>query len=192
MKLFLFDRERLEYKPLKPLIYFKCIIIIILSFMFGWIIADKKELIINEIILHQPPDTNIYVTQSKPFSEEAFIELLKDCNIKYPYIVLAQAKFESGNFTSKIFKQNNNMFGMRKARQRITTAESEKSTYAYYRDWIDAVHDYAMYQSVVMRSVENEENYFNRLGERYAEDTLYISKLKSMIKNQKLKNIFEE
>jgi len=192
MKLFLFDKEKLEYKPIKLVTYFKCLGLMFLFFILGWVLSDKKEEIINEIILHQPPDTNIYIIQSKQFSEEAFINLLKDCNIKYPHIVLAQAKVESGNFTSKVFRQNNNMFGMRKARQRITTAESEKNTYAYYRDWIDAVHDYAMYQSVVMRSVENEDQYFTKLGERYAEDSLYVSKLRNIIKKQKLKNIFEE
>jgi hypothetical protein len=192
MKLFFFDKERLEYKPVKPISYLKYIGLMFLFFILGWGLSDKKEEIINRIIHHHPPDTNVYIIQSKQFSEEVFINLLKDCNIKYPHIVLAQAKVESGNFTSKVFRQNNNMFGMRKARQRITTAESEKNTYAYYRDWIDAVYDYAMYQSVVMRSVENEDQYFTKLGERYAEDSLYVPKLRNIIKKQKLKNIFEE
>jgi hypothetical protein len=84
------------------------------------------------------------------------------------------------------------MFGMRKARQRITAAQSEKDTYAYYRDWIDCVYDYAMYQGSVMCNVSNEADYFAKLGERYAEDSLYVPKLKQIIKKENLKSVFEE
>ena len=153
--------------------------------------VSSSNIIINKIIHINQVDTTI-VTQSKPFSEEALIELLKDCNMKYPHIVLAQAKVESGNFKSKLFKQNHNMFGMRKARQRITTAQSEKNTYSFYRDWMDCVYDYAMYQSTVMCTISNEDEYFARLGERYAEDPAYVNKLKEIIKNEKLKTIFED
>ena len=115
-----------------------------------------------------------------------------DCNIKYPHIVLAQAKQESGHFTSRIFKQNHNMFGMRKARQRITSAQDEKNTYAFYRDWMDCVYDMGMYQSSVMCNVSNENEYFAKLGARYAEDPMYITRLKNIIEKEKLKTIFEE
>jgi flagellum-specific peptidoglycan hydrolase FlgJ len=132
------------------------------------------------------------MVHTEKFSEGALVELLMDCNVKYPYIVLAQAKLESGNFTSKIFKQNNNMFGMRKARRRITSSQSEKNTYAYYRDWVDCVYDYAMYQSNVMCDVTSENQYFDKLSARYAEDSTYVSKLKDIIDREKLKTIFEE
>jgi flagellum-specific peptidoglycan hydrolase FlgJ len=130
------------------------------------------------------------LVHGEKFSEEALIRLLKDCHIKYPHIVLAQAKLESGDFKSKMFRQNFNMFGMKLPRQRITTALGEKSGHAYYRDWIDCVHDYGMYQSAMMCNVNNEVEYFTKLDERYAEDTTYISKLKHIIEVQKLKDIF--
>ena len=132
------------------------------------------------------------LVHGEKFSEEALIRLLKDCHIKYPHIVLAQAKLESGDFKSKMFRNNCNLFGMKLPRQRITTALGEKSGHAYYRDWIDCVYDYCMYQSSVMCNVTNEDEYFAKLGARYAEDPGYVEKLKQVIKREKLKSIFEE
>jgi len=187
MKLFYFNKEKLVYVPVKfrtPIIGF--LTLIVLVFSLGYASSNKA---INRIIHRKTTDT--ITIPSVPLSEKALIKLLESCNVKYPHIVLAQAKLESGNFTSKVFKQNNNMFGMRKARQRVTSAQGEKNTYASYRDWVDCVYDYAMYQSSVMCNVSNESEYFRKLGERYAEDSLYVSRLQHIIQTKKLKNIFE-
>lgn len=180
--LYYYDKKTLKFEKIKLEFYLILVLLLICIYAIGW-----------------QPSTNMFTNSTdcsseKPqrFSEDALIELLKDCNVKYPHIVLAQAKLESGHFTSTIFKQNNNMFGMRKARQRITTAQTEKSTYAYYRDWKDCVYDYCMYQSSVMCSVSNENEYFAKLGARYAEDSMYVFRLKSLIRSEKLKDIFEE
>ena len=84
------------------------------------------------------------------------------------------------------------MFGMRKARQRVTTAQGEKNEYAYYRDWIDCVYDYAMWSACVTSGLSTEIEYFNKLSERYAEDSSYVLKLKDIINKEKLKNLFED
>ena len=55
---------------------------------------------------------------TQKFSEENLIRYMKELNIKYPHIVLAQARIESGTYTSNIFKENHNLFGMKKAYQR--------------------------------------------------------------------------
>jgi len=186
-KLYYFNKEQFRYEPLKTKGYILGLgILIVLTFSLGFVSNTK---IVNRIF-HGRVDT--VTVHSEKFSEQALIELLMDCNIKYPYIVLAQAKLESGNFTSKVFKQNNNMFGMRKARRRITSALCEKNTYACYRDWIDCVFDYCMYQSNVMCNITSENEYFAKLGERYAEDSTYVSKLKNIIDKENLKVIFEE
>ena len=187
--LFKFNANTLTFEKVKSNVYIKIITgtIIIFSVLFtlGWLSGT------NNYIINRFHKTEIIDTSAVPFSEENLIKLIKDCNIKYPHIVLAQAKLESNNFKSQVFKENNNLFGMRKARRRITSATDEKNTYAYYRDWVDCVYDYAMYQSEVMCSVSNEDEYFTKLGERYAEDPMYVSKLKGMIKTNKLKSIFE-
>ena len=81
---------------------------------------------------------------------------------------------------------------MRKAHHRITSAQSEQNTYAYYRDWVDCVYDYAMYQSEVMCNITSEEQYFNKLGAKYAQDSSYVHTLKNAISSGNLKSIFEE
>ena len=81
---------------------------------------------------------------------------------------------------------------MKLARQRITTAIGEKNGHAYYRDWVDGLYDYGMWQSSMMCNITNETEYFTKLDERYAEDTTYINKLKNIIEKNKLKNIFED
>lgn len=188
--LFSFNNKTLTYEKIKSKSYIKIGTYIVGGFIFlfilGWLSGT------NNYIIKRFNKTEIVESNKTPFSEENLIKMFKDCNIKYPYIVLAQAKLESGNFTSKLFRENNNMFGMRKARQRITTAQTEKGNYAYYRDWLDCVYDYAMYQSSVMCTVNNETEYFSKLGERYAEDSTYVSKLKNIIKKEKLKSIFED
>lgn len=184
-KLFTYNIEKLSYEPITTVGYMPYVGALALAFGLGWM--SSTNTIFNRII-----HNNTTIVTTIPFSEDALIEQLNKCNVKYPHIVLAQAKLESNNFTSKVFKENNNMFGMRKARRRITSSQSEKNTYAYYRDWVDCVYDYAMYQSEVMCSVSNEDGYFAKLGEKYAEDPLYVTKLKGMIKQKKLKTIFED
>jgi uncharacterized FlgJ-related protein len=193
-KIFIFDKDSLTFKNIKTQSYVKIGTYLVgafaVLFILGWL-SGTNNYIVNKFI-NTTEVTDTLTIHGQPFSEEALVETLKKCNVKYPHIVLAQAKLESGNFSSKIFKQNHNMFGMRKAKQRITTAESEKNGYAYFRDWVDGIHDYCMYQSSVLCNITNEDEYFAKLSEKYAEDTTYVSKLKNIIKNEKLKKIFED
>jgi hypothetical protein len=189
-KVYIFNEKTLNLEQPKSHIYVYIICGLILLFILGWLTGTNKY-IVNKII-HTTQVTDTMLVHGEKFSEESLIKLLRDCHIKYPHIVLAQAKLESGDFKSKIFKENNNLFGMKLARQRITTALGEKNNHAYYRDWIDCLYDYGMYQNAIMCNVANESEYFKKLDERYAEDTTYISKLKHIIEKQKLKNIFED
>ena len=64
------------------------------------------------------------------FSEDKLILLMKELNIKFPHVVLAQAKLETNNFHSGIFKENHNLFGMKEARIRISTAKGTNRNHA--------------------------------------------------------------
>jgi uncharacterized FlgJ-related protein len=59
-------------------------------------------------------------------------------NILEPKIVLYQALHESGNFKSKYFKINNNLFGFRGNNGYFKFKNWEKSV-AYYKKWQDKV-----------------------------------------------------
>lgn len=124
------------------------------------------------------------------FSEESFIEMLQELNVKYPYIVLAQARIESGRYSSRIFKENHNLFGMKQANRRINTAEGTQYGHAFYQTWRESVYDYAFYQSRYLSSATTEEEYYYIIGKSYAEDPKYISKLKNEVEKYKLKSKF--
>lgn len=189
LKLFRYNKETLTFDriKIKPKVYISTILLIGGIYWLGWV---SNIQIVNRIVHHKTTDT--VLVHGQPFNEKALIELIKDCNLKYPHIVLAQAKIESGNFKSNIFRQNNNMFGMRRARMRVTSAQSEKDTFAYYRDWMDCVYDYAMYQTSIMCDVNSEEEYLNKLGEKYAQDSSYVPAIKSLIEREKLRSKFRD
>ena len=126
------------------------------------------------------------------FSEQALIDILDRINVVYPYIILAQAKLESANYSSKLFRTNNNLFGMRHARKRLTASEMDKGGYAYYRDWIDCVYDRGMWDASNMCDISSEDEYFARLSLRYAEDPNYIPKLKTIIQKEHLRELFAD
>ena len=125
------------------------------------------------------------------FTEEKFINKIKQLNLNYPHIVYAQAMLESGNFTSKIFRENNNMFGMKQARVRINLAKSTQYNHAYFETWEDCLLDFAFHRATYFSKLKTEQDYYNYLGKYYAEDPSYVGKLKSMVNKHKLKNIFK-
>jgi uncharacterized FlgJ-related protein len=125
---------------------------------------------------------NVYLNEPK-FSEERLIAKLKQLNVRYPHIALAQARIESGNYRSTIFLENNNMFGMKCARRRPTTHQGELHGHAYFQTWEDCVLDYAFFQTTYMKHITSKKEYFQYLADNYAEDPEYTDKLKIIIHN---------
>lgn len=124
------------------------------------------------------------------FSKDALAEELKRLNVKYPHIVMAQAMIESGHFQSNIFRSNHNLFGMKEARQRVTTARGTNLNHAYYENWKESVIDYAMFQAAYLKDLKTEEAYLLYLNANYAEAQNYDSDVKKMIEREKLKELF--
>lgn len=128
--------------------------------------------------------------EKNKFSEQKLINLLTELNVKFPYIVLAQAKLETGYFKSKVFKENNNLFGMKEARVRVNTAKGTNLNHAYYETWQQSVYDYAFYQSRYMSKARTEGEYFTALDASYAEASKYSQSLKAIIQRENLKQLF--
>jgi len=126
------------------------------------------------------------------FSFNKLKDYIKALNVRYPYIVLAQAQLETGGFTSPIYKENHNLFGLKQATRRPTTALGTDSNHAYYNNWRESVLDYAFLQGTYMRSVKTEDEYYQYLGQYYAEDERYVSKLKDIVDKLKLKDFVKE
>lgn len=130
---------------------------------------ETKEIIIKEN------------AEKDAFTPERLKSYILELNIKYPHIVYAQAQLESGGFKSHIFKENNNFFGMREAKLRPTTNKGTENNHAYFETWKDCVVDYALYQASYLHDLKTEDEYFQYLGQNYAEDPNYVSKLKTII-----------
>jgi flagellum-specific peptidoglycan hydrolase FlgJ len=113
------------------------------------------------------------------FSKENMIKLIIDLNIAHPDIVIAQAIIESGNFKSNIFKENNNLFGMKMPAYRKTTAIGINRGHAVYSSWRESVIDYALWQG--KRARYSTKNQYLRRLKSYAADPNYITKIKQRI-----------
>lgn len=176
-----FNKESLNFEEVsitnKMLLGFGSILalLFVLSFKTNPIASDKYLSQEDKIIL---------VREFNEFSEERLIKKIKELNFKFPYIVLAQAKLESGYFKSTIFLENNNMFGMREAKLRANLSKGTNRSHAYYDSWQDSLLDYALYYSTYLHKIKTEGEYFEYLKQNYAEDPSYVQRLKQIIKKK--------
>ena len=151
------------------------------------------DLPISEIKKLKPQYEKIMLLQTQyEFTEDKFVVEIKRLNLKYPHIVYAQAMLESGNFTSKIFKENNNMFGMKQAKVRINLASGTQHNHAYFKSWEECLYDFAFHRATYLSKLRTENDYYQYLGKYYAEDPGYIYKLKTMVNKHKLKDKFKK
>lgn len=121
--------------------------------------------------------------------EDSIAYEIKRLEFKYPHIVLAQAKQESAHFSSKLFVNNNNMFGMKMPTRRPTTAVRQKSSYAYYDTWVHSIIDQKIYYTLYLEH-KTEDQVYAYLSKYYAEDPNYVKSLKRIIQKEKLKEKF--
>jgi len=132
--------------------------------------------------LGQTQDTTQISNDSLGYNR-LYCEIIEQ-GIKYPDIVFAQAILESGHFKSSIFRNNNNLFGMRLARVRQTTAIGKKAGYAVYSDWIMSVQDYKLWQDFIPRKyLTSRKKYLLFIQKNYSHVRGYNSKVLQIIKN---------
>ena len=97
-------------------------------------------------------------------TREQVISEIKRQGIPHPDIVLAQARLETGNFTSHLCRVNHNLFGIK-----------HNGRYARYKTWHDSVADYKT--SISSRYHGGDYyTFLRRIG--YAKDPKYTTKLK--------------
>ena len=139
--------------------------------LFLWLELNKSPAII--IMKDVPIDIE--------FSKENLKAYIKEIGLLYPKVVLAQARIETGNFTSTIFKENNNLFGMKFPRQRETTAIDINRNHSVYENWKKSVDDYKLWQCNMIHRISSKEEYLSYLGRNYAKDKKYVSRLRQII-----------
>jgi len=132
----------------------------------------------------------IDINNRNDFTQDKLVTMLKDLNVRFPHIVVAQARLETGGYRSRIFKENNNLFGMKQATVRVNTASGTQHNHAYYDTWRESVYDYAFYQTRYLSGAKSESEYMYVLGQSYAEDPNYVLKLKNEIEKHNLRGLF--
>jgi len=190
-ELFYYCSNELRYKKLNKI---KVLIPSLALLVIFLLLIPINEPLIGNVSNHDNFESDISVININDtlndFSEDKLIDILVSLNIKFPHIVLAQAKLESGNYSSKIFKENHNLFGMKEARVRIHTSKGTQFNHAYYSHWRESVYDYAFYQCRYLSTLHTEDEYYTYLSKSYAEATNYVNILKSMVIKEKLKDKF--
>ena len=123
-----------------------------------------------------PHTTSATAARNIAFADSVKL-LIEKTNIAHPDIVYRQAEIETANFTSAIFRENNNLFGMRRAKARPHTQTGENKGYAVYDSWRESIIDMALWQSWNAKRLDRQA-YIELLQEIYSIDTNYIQKLK--------------
>lgn len=153
-------RDDSRFQDFFSLFLFLCVIVVMIYITYTFI--EMRN------IPKQQKPINKNVIISDTFNETALKNEIKMNNIKFPEIVYAQARLETGNFTSNYFKNRNNLFGFR-----------NRKGYMFFKSWKDCVKFYADWQN----KYYNEGDYYDFLiFINYAEDKNYINKLKLCIK----------
>ena len=183
-----YNEERLEYTPItsNSSIIFLRIALIFLGAVFLLGLTYKPT------IEYITDTENILIVEDEDeFNEEKLIAEINKLNFKFPHIILAQARLESGNFSSKIFIENHNLFGMKEARVRLNLAKGTQFGHAYYDNWSESLTDYALWYSTYAYKCKTEKQLYKLLDKQYAESTSYVSSLQHIILINKLKDKFE-
>lgn len=138
------------------------------------------------------------VDNKEAINDSILYDYLVQINIMYPDIVLAQAKLESANYTSNIYRNNKNLFGMKIASKRATLGNTakeinaldngidnrNKNGHAHYLSWDSSVLDYALFQMRFCGNM-NREQYLTYLGKNYASIPDYRKRLERILKTVK-------
>lgn len=186
MKLYTYDESKLRFIEVR---YVRNVVRLVSVVLVCTLLLGGKTPPPERIYVNTTEDVLI-VKHQQEFSEELLILKIKELNLPYPHITLAQAKLETGNYSSNIFKENNNLFGMKEARVRINLAKGTQFGHAYYDHWEESILDYAFWYSSYARKCKSEKELYQLLDSQYAEANNYVKSLKRIVKRENLEEKF--
>ena len=118
-----------------------------------------------------------FINNPDEINDTILYDFLKENGAWYPDILLKQAKIESGNYTSAIYKTNNNLYGMRRVYKRQTTQNGENNGYGTYNNWCLSVLDRLLWDMFTFNNEKPDKDTYLKALRVYAEDPGYIKKL---------------
>lgn len=139
----------------------------ILGLALGWTIGMQLDFLkTKEQPLLSKPVLYADTVKIEGFSEAKLMQFMEEIEIKFPNIVMRQAKLETGHFTSPRFIKYNALFGF----------QTSDTDVIKYKSWKESVIAYKAWQ---MKRLKTNEDYYKFLiRSHYAADSNYIKKLK--------------
>ncbi len=102
-------------------------------------------------------------------------------------LLYSQAWHETGNFSSQVYNENKNIFGMRHPSKRKTLSQGSQHGHARYKSVKDSIVDYFYRQENFRIPNSNDEQYMlDTVRSNYAEDKNYLTKWKAIYAKMKL------
>jgi|TARA_B110000908_G_scaffold167929_1_gene221798 uncharacterized FlgJ-related protein len=192
--LYTYCKESLSFRKVTPTRKLGIVALVIFAGIYlsmTSMVTNAKQQAYKEAF-NLPAETELVIldTTEDQFTQGQLVEELKRLNVRYPYIVLAQSILETGYWESRIYQENNNLFGMKQARARATTAKGTQLGHAYYDNWKESVTDYALYQAAYLNKLRSESKYLKYLDKNYAEAKNYDDALLTIIERENLKELF--
>ena len=119
-----------------------------------------------------------FINQPEQINDSILYAFLKDNNAWYPEILLKQAKLESGNYTSDVYTNANNLYGMKKVGKRQTTQlNTTYKGYGCYTNWCESVLDRMLWDINRFNNIKPTEEEYLEAMSIYAETENYIELL---------------
>lgn len=167
-----YNRNNLTYEPIQIKTYILSIFIV-LFIGFSLALSPRVVHTIERIPFRIQEEENT-------FHPDKLKGMIREMHFEHEDIVYAQCILESGNFTSPVFKHNNNIIGMKKSTSRVTTHKGSQLNHAFYSNWQSSLIDYGIWQSTYARNLTREQ-YLDLLNQVYSTDNLYKEKLLTII-----------
>jgi hypothetical protein len=171
MRLYRYNSEELKYKRISFMKLF-------LLFLGVLSLSSFSVMSIVETYTIKVPV--IVRVDEMPLTEINLRTEIQRLQIRFEDVVVKQFYLESAGGTSSIAVENNNLFGMKVARLRPTTAMGENRNHAYYKSWQDCVTDYALWQTQNAKNIRDTNEYYLLLDAIYAEVPDYVERLKTI------------
>ena len=119
-----------------------------------------------------------FINKPEEVNDSTLYVFLKDNNAWYPEILLKQAKLESGNYTSNVYMNTNNLYGMKKVGKRQTTQlKNTYKGYGCYTNWCESVLDRLLWDIFYFKNEKPTKEEYLKAMSVYAEDISYLTKL---------------
>lgn len=125
--------------------------------------------------------TNVEMDGDSILTDQTLYTYLLEMRVPHSKVVLCQAKIESAQYGSVLFKRQYNLFGMKIPTNRATSGTDGKAGYQSYNSWRESVTDYVLWQYSHNVDKLSQDEYLKYLGRVYAEDPNYVAKIKKML-----------